>query len=170
MRIKTGGKVRLAVVAAMVTAAMTVALGGMIAGASSNGGNILPKVGNSTPVTGGTLKIVGSGDVDHLDTCCAYYTTTYEMLRMVSRQLVSYKASYAGNAAGTRRSPTSPPTRSARTASPTPSTIKHGRHVGHPDRPATGDRRTTRCAASSDCVTRSARRHRSPIGPTTSPG
>ena len=101
MRIQTGGKIRLAVVAAMVTAAMTVAVGGMVAGASSNGGNILPKVGNSSPVTGGTLKIVGSGDVDHLDTCCAYYTTTYEILRMVSRQLVSYKASYANNAAGT---------------------------------------------------------------------
>jgi len=73
----------------------------MVAGASSSGGNILPAVGNSKPVTGGTLKIVGSGDVDHLDTCCAYYTTTYEMLRMVSRQLVSYKASYAPGAAGT---------------------------------------------------------------------
>jgi peptide/nickel transport system substrate-binding protein len=77
----------------MVTATLSVAVGAMVAGASS-GGNILPKVGNSQPVTGGTLKIVGSGDVDHLDTCCAYYTTTYEMLRMVSRQLVSYRAGY----------------------------------------------------------------------------
>jgi peptide/nickel transport system substrate-binding protein len=101
MRNRIGGKVRLGVVAAMVTAALTVAVGGMGAGAASTGGNILPKLGNSTPVTGGTLKIVGSGDVDHLDTCCAYYTTTYEMLRMVSRQLLSYKASYAGNAQGT---------------------------------------------------------------------
>jgi peptide/nickel transport system substrate-binding protein len=54
--------------------------------------SILPPVTHSKPVTGGTLKIVGSGDVDHLDTCCAYYTTTYELLRMVSRQLVSYAA------------------------------------------------------------------------------
>jgi peptide/nickel transport system substrate-binding protein len=91
----------MAVVALMAAATLTVAVGGMVAGASSSGGNILPAVGNSKPVTGGTLKIVGSGDVDHLDTCCAYYTTTYEMLRMVSRQLVSYKASYASGAAGT---------------------------------------------------------------------
>ena len=95
------GRVRLATVAVAVTALITLASGAMVAGAASSGGNILPKVGNSQPVTGGTLKLVGSGDVDHLDTCCAYYTTTYEMLRMVSRQLLSYKASYAGNAQGT---------------------------------------------------------------------
>jgi peptide/nickel transport system substrate-binding protein len=91
----------MAVVAVMAAATLAVAVGGMVAGASSTGGNILPTVGNSKPVTGGTLKIVGNGDVDHLDTCCAYYTTTYEMLRMVSRQLLSYKASYAPSAAGT---------------------------------------------------------------------
>ncbi len=88
------GKFRIAVVATMVMATVSLSLGAMMASAASSGGNILPKVGNSAPVTGGTLKIVGSGDVDHLDTCCAYYTTTYEMLRMVSRQLVSYKAGY----------------------------------------------------------------------------
>jgi ABC-type transport system substrate-binding protein len=97
-----GGKIRLTVAAVMAAVAMTLAAGGMTAGASSSGGsNILPAVSNSKPVAGGTLKIVGSGDVDHLDTCCAYYTTTYEMLRMVSRQLVSYKASYASGAEGT---------------------------------------------------------------------
>jgi peptide/nickel transport system substrate-binding protein len=53
--------------------------------------DILPPAATGSPVTGGTLKIVGSGDVDHLDTCCAYYTTTYEILRAVSRQLVSYQ-------------------------------------------------------------------------------
>src|SRR5580704_18107851 len=101
MRLKHGGTLRMAVVAIMAAATLTVAVGGMVAGAASSGGNILPAVGNSKPVTGGTLKIVGNGDVDHLDTCCAYYTTTYEMLRMVSRQLVSYRASYAASAAGT---------------------------------------------------------------------
>lgn len=63
--------------------------------ASTSGGgetNILPPITSTTPVTGGTLKIVGNGDVDHLDTCCAYYTTTYELMRMVTRQLVSYPA------------------------------------------------------------------------------
>ncbi len=55
--------------------------------------DILPPVATTKPVYGGTLKIVGAGDVDHLDTCCAYYTTTYELLRAVSRQLVSYVSS-----------------------------------------------------------------------------
>ena len=54
--------------------------------------DILPPAATGTPKYGGTLKIVGSGDVDHLDTCCAYYTTTYELLRAVSRQLVSYQS------------------------------------------------------------------------------
>jgi len=57
--------------------------------------NILPPAATGAPVYGGTLKIVGSGDVDHLDTCCAYYTTTYEILRAVSRQLVSYPTSHS---------------------------------------------------------------------------
>jgi ABC-type transport system substrate-binding protein len=55
--------------------------------------DVLPPVTTSAPVYGGTLKILGSGDVDHLDTCCAYYTVTYELLRAVSRQLVSYASS-----------------------------------------------------------------------------
>jgi ABC-type transport system substrate-binding protein len=97
-----GGKIRLTVVAAMAAVAMTLAAGAIPASASSSGGSLLPPVSTSPkPVLGGTLKIVGSGDVDHLDTCCAYYTTTYEMLRMVSRQLLSYVASYAPGAAGT---------------------------------------------------------------------
>ena len=56
--------------------------------------DILPPAATGSPVTGGTLKIVGAGDVDHLDTCCAYYTTTYELLRAVSRQLVSYATAH----------------------------------------------------------------------------
>jgi peptide/nickel transport system substrate-binding protein len=54
--------------------------------------NILPPKATGSPVIGGTLKIVGSGDVDKLDTCCAYYTVTYELLRAISRQLVSYQS------------------------------------------------------------------------------
>jgi ABC-type transport system substrate-binding protein len=57
--------------------------------------DILPPQSHGTPVVGGILKIVGNGDVDKLDTCCAYYTTTYELLRAVSRQLVSYASTYA---------------------------------------------------------------------------
>lgn len=39
---------------------------------------------------GGTLRIKGAGDVDHLDTASAYYTVSYSVLRGLSRQLVSY--------------------------------------------------------------------------------
>jgi ABC-type transport system substrate-binding protein len=63
------------------------------AAASVGEKNILPPASTGSPVLGGTLKIVGSGDVDHLDTCCAYYTVTYELLRAVTRQLVSYVSS-----------------------------------------------------------------------------
>src|SRR5688572_14942708 len=42
---------------------------------------------------GGTLKVKGAGDVDHLDTASGYYTATYSVLRAVSRQLVSYPTS-----------------------------------------------------------------------------
>ncbi|HEY3842112.1 MAG TPA: ABC transporter substrate-binding protein [Acidimicrobiales bacterium] len=99
-----GVRVRLFVsVLAAVFALISVGAGAGVAGAASSGGNILPKVSHSAPPTtaSGTLKIVGSGDVDHLDTCCAYYTTTYEMLRMVSRQLLSYTAAYTKKAEGT---------------------------------------------------------------------
>jgi ABC-type transport system substrate-binding protein len=64
--------------------------GGAAAAAGEH--DILTPAPTGSPVTGGTLKIVGNGDVDHLDTCCAYYTTTYELLRAVSRQLVSYRS------------------------------------------------------------------------------
>lgn len=52
--------------------------------------NILPPTTSGSPVTGGTLLIAGSGDIDKLDTCCAYYTVTYEIMRALVRQLVSY--------------------------------------------------------------------------------
>lgn len=68
---------------------------GPSAGASVGEHDILPPQATGSPVTGGTLNIVGSGDVDKLDTCCAYYTTTYEILRAVSRQLVSYQSTHS---------------------------------------------------------------------------
>lgn len=39
---------------------------------------------------GGTLKMLGAGDIDHMDTASAYYTVSYTLLRGISRQLVSY--------------------------------------------------------------------------------
>jgi ABC-type transport system substrate-binding protein len=42
---------------------------------------------------GGTLRLKGAGDVDHLDTASAYYTVSYSILRGMARQLVSYPTS-----------------------------------------------------------------------------
>ncbi|MGA8923674.1 MAG: ABC transporter substrate-binding protein [Candidatus Dormiibacterota bacterium] len=51
--------------------------------------------GGSTTTTttaqkGGTLILLGNGDVDHLDTASAYYTVSYLVERAYSRQLLSY--------------------------------------------------------------------------------
>ena len=42
---------------------------------------------------GGTLTMVGAGDVDHLDPALAYHTVTRGILRAYTRQLVGYVAS-----------------------------------------------------------------------------
>ncbi|TMF55316.1 MAG: ABC transporter substrate-binding protein [Chloroflexi bacterium] len=47
----------------------------------------------ATGVKGGTLIMLGAGDVDHLDTASAYYTVSYTVERAYSRQLVSYPTS-----------------------------------------------------------------------------
>jgi peptide/nickel transport system substrate-binding protein len=44
----------------------------------------------ATPKSGGTLKIIGSGGPDHIDTVQAYYTVDYELERLYTRQLVQY--------------------------------------------------------------------------------
>ena len=41
---------------------------------------------------GGTLKIVGNGDTDYLDPQRTYYTPGFAMQRVLSRQLLTYKA------------------------------------------------------------------------------
>lgn len=41
---------------------------------------------------GGTLTMVGAGDVDHLDPALAYHTVTRGILRAYTRQLVNYPA------------------------------------------------------------------------------
>jgi peptide/nickel transport system substrate-binding protein len=54
----------------------------------SSGTNNAGAAGNI--VEGGHLKLVGGGDIDHMDTASAYYSVTYSLLRGISRQLVSY--------------------------------------------------------------------------------
>jgi peptide/nickel transport system substrate-binding protein len=53
------------------------------------------------PVHGGTLKLVGSSDVDHLDTASAYYTVSYTLERAFTRQLFTYPASTTISTANT---------------------------------------------------------------------
>ncbi|SEM57783.1 ABC transporter substrate-binding protein [Streptacidiphilus jiangxiensis] len=48
--------------------------------------------GGGTPVKGGTLKLLGNSDVDHLDTASAYYSVSYVIERAYARQLFTYPA------------------------------------------------------------------------------
>jgi len=48
--------------------------------------------GGGTPVKGGTLTMLGTGDVDYMDPNVSYFTTGYLALRMFSRQLLTYPA------------------------------------------------------------------------------
>ena len=45
-----------------------------------------------TPVKGGVLNMLGTGDVDYMDPNVSYYTTGYLALRLWSRQLLTYPA------------------------------------------------------------------------------
>ncbi|HEX7021610.1 MAG TPA: ABC transporter substrate-binding protein, partial [Trueperaceae bacterium] len=45
-----------------------------------------------TPQTGGTLHMLGTGDVDYMDPNVSYYSIGYLALRIWSRQLVTYPA------------------------------------------------------------------------------
>lgn len=49
--------------------------------------------GGGQPTKGGTLELLGAGDVDHLDPASAYYTASYALERAFTRQLVTYPAS-----------------------------------------------------------------------------
>jgi peptide/nickel transport system substrate-binding protein len=57
--------------------------------ANANGGSTNS---GGTPVKGGTLTMLGTGDVDYMDPNISYYTTGYLNLRMWARQLLSYPA------------------------------------------------------------------------------
>ena len=48
--------------------------------------------GTGTPRYGGTLNMVGTGDVDVMDYDIGYYRTDYEVLRLTVRQLYSWPA------------------------------------------------------------------------------
>lgn len=62
--------------------------------ACSSGGGSPAGSGSTaaTPVTGGTLNMLGAGDVDYMDPNISYYSVGYLNLRMWSRQLFTYPA------------------------------------------------------------------------------
>ncbi len=56
-------------------------------------GYVQPNINDSgTPVTGGTLHMLGIGDVDYMDPNISYYSAGYVALRLWSRQLFTYPA------------------------------------------------------------------------------
>jgi peptide/nickel transport system substrate-binding protein len=77
---------RTATLSILVALALGVAACGSNTGSSST-------TSSQTPTQGGTLKLLGSSDVDHLDTASAYYTASYTLERAFTRQLFSYPAS-----------------------------------------------------------------------------
>jgi peptide/nickel transport system substrate-binding protein len=73
----------------------TALLGLVLAACGSSGGSKAGGSGGSgggKPVAGGTLNMLGTGDVDYMDPNISYYTTGYLGLRMWSRQLLTYPA------------------------------------------------------------------------------
>jgi peptide/nickel transport system substrate-binding protein len=66
--------------------------------ACSSGGTTPSGSGGSagTAVTGGTLNMLGAGDVDYMDPNVSYYSVGYMNLRMWSRQLFTYPAEPGG--------------------------------------------------------------------------
>jgi ABC-type transport system substrate-binding protein len=79
-----------------------IALTAAACGGSSGGSTKPGAAGDSSGAkTGGTLKLLGAGDLDHMDPASAYYQTSYTLLRAVTRQLVSYPDSTDAKAAVT---------------------------------------------------------------------
>ena len=77
-----------ATLAILAVTAVTLAACGSGTASTGSGDN-----SGGQPVQGGTLKLLGSSDVDHLDTASAYYTASYTLERAFTRQLFSYPAS-----------------------------------------------------------------------------
>ncbi len=71
--------------------ASTALVTGLLLTATACGGSSGGGTGDAAGAKkGGTLKLLGAGDIDHMDTVSAYYTVSYTLLRAITRQLVSY--------------------------------------------------------------------------------
>src|SRR5580658_5396751 len=76
-------RIRETAVAATAACLITACSGDKPQAAATTGG---------TPTRGGTLKLIGKADIDHMSTSAAYYTTTSTLLRGMARQLIAYSA------------------------------------------------------------------------------
>ena len=88
-----GGRAGLAVLSSAALLALAACSGGSSGAApGSSSGN------GGTPVKGGTLNMLGVGDVDYMDPNISYYSGGYVAMRLISRQLYTYsgQASNAG--------------------------------------------------------------------------
>ncbi|MFN8192089.1 MAG: ABC transporter substrate-binding protein [Nocardioidaceae bacterium] len=75
---------------AALLAACALTLGVAACGGSSSPGGSSGDGGK--PVSGGTLNMLGAGDVDYMDPNVSYYSVGYSVLRLWSRQLFTYPA------------------------------------------------------------------------------
>jgi peptide/nickel transport system substrate-binding protein len=85
--------VRRLATATTIVAAMTLALAACNTGGSTPGSS---SSSSGQAVTGGTLNMLGAGDVDYMDPNISYYSVGYLNLRMWSRQLFTYPADPGG--------------------------------------------------------------------------
>ncbi|HEY7011070.1 MAG TPA: ABC transporter substrate-binding protein [Jatrophihabitantaceae bacterium] len=78
--------------AAVVTiaAAALLVLAGCGSGGAKGSSSTTNTASQGKPTTGGTLRLYGEGDVDHLDTASGYYDVTYTLDRAFTRQLYTY--------------------------------------------------------------------------------
>jgi ABC-type transport system substrate-binding protein len=63
---------------------------GMAATSLTALGGAAPALAASSPKYGGTLRLVGQGDVDFMDTADAYYDVTWGLFRAITRQLYTW--------------------------------------------------------------------------------
>ncbi|HEY8302408.1 MAG TPA: ABC transporter substrate-binding protein [Jatrophihabitans sp.] len=91
-RSRSAGVLAAGMVAALLAACSSSSGGGT---ATNNNDGALPanlNAGSGSPVSGGTLHMLGTGDVDYMDPNVSYYSAGYLALRLWSRQLLTYPA------------------------------------------------------------------------------
>jgi|SwirhisoilCB3_FD_contig_71_1116485_length_2521_multi_3_in_0_out_0_1 peptide/nickel transport system substrate-binding protein len=90
MIMRSPRRLRLVAVSGVVLLATAACSSGSSGGGSAGNGSSTSSAG--TPVRGGTLNMLGSGDIDYMDPNISYYSIGYLALRLWSRQLFTYPA------------------------------------------------------------------------------